>query len=155
MTGRPPHPFFEATAEAPELADWWSSGFASTVFAGGRAPRRVKELVRIRLAVAHGIEFPGLGDAAAAGIGEAEVAALAGPAEALPFPDCERAVIELADEMALRNMEGYLAEELYERLSAHYDDGAIFELGITMAALCGFAKFLRVYGLSGPGVAGT
>ncbi len=36
-----------------------------------------------------------------------------------------------------------------QRLAAHYDDGAIFEIGHTMAVLCGFAKFLRVWGITG------
>ena len=60
-----------------------------------------------------------------------------------------RAVLELADEMALTNMEGYMADDLTSRLQAHYTDGAIFEIGQTMAILCGFAKFLRVYGIAG------
>ena len=143
------HPFFAVGDAAPELVDWWQTSFTPTVFAAGRAPRRVKELLRLRLALAHGVEYPGLGDAAAAGITPAEVAELGGPADELHLSDGERAVIALADELALRNMEGYLGEELYERLAAHYDDGAIFELGMTMAVLCGFAKFLQVYGLTG------
>ena len=133
------HPFFAVGCPAPELVDWWQTSFTPTVFVAGRVPRHVKELLRLRLALAHGVEYPGLGDAAAAGIIPAEVAALGGPADELP----------LADELALRNMEGYLDEELYERLAAHYDDGAIFELGMTMAVLCGFATFLQVYGLTG------
>jgi alkylhydroperoxidase family enzyme len=149
--GAPPHPWQVAGEAAPELVDWWLNSFSPTVFAAGRAPRRVKELLRLRLELAHGVRFPALGDVAAAGIGEAEAAALGGPLAALPLADGERAVLALADELALRNMEGYLDEELYARLAAHYDDGAIFELGMTMAILCGFAKFLQVYGLTGAG----
>ena len=144
-----PHPWRAAAEPTPELLDWWLGSFSSTVFAAGRAPRRVKELVRLRLELAHGVRYPELGDAAAAGIGEAEAAALGGPLDALQLADGERAVLALADELALRNMEGYLDEQLYERLHEHYDDGAIFELGMTMAILCGFAKFLQVYGLAG------
>lgn len=144
-----PHPWHAAAVPAPELVDWWLNSFSPAVFAAGRAPHRVKELLRLRLELTHGVRYPALGDAAAAGIGEAEAAALGGPLDGLDLTAGERAVLELADELALRNMEGYMDDELYERLAAHYDDGAIFELGMTMAILCGFAKFLHVYGLTG------
>ena len=147
--GGPPHPWHAAGEPAPELVDWWLNSFSPTAFTAGRAPRRVKELLRLRLELVHGVRYPAPGDAAAAGIDEAEVAALGGPFDGLQLSDGERAVIALADELALRNMEGYLDEELYERLAAHYDDGAIFELGMTIAVLCGFAKFLQVYRLTG------
>ena len=147
--GGHPHPWHAAGEPAPELVDWWLNSFSPTVFAAGRAPRRVKDLLRLRLELAHGVRYPALGDAAAAGIGEAEAAALGGPLDGLQLADGERAVLALADELALRNMEGYLDEELYERLHEHFDDGAIFELGMTTAILCGFAKFLQVYGLTG------
>jgi alkylhydroperoxidase family enzyme len=128
------HPFLAAGAASPELLDWWQESFRRTVLDGGRAPQRVKELLVAHVAQASGVEFPGL----------------TGPADpGAPVSEAERAVLELADEMALRNMSGYLDEELYGRLAAHYDDGAIFELGMTMAVLCGFARFQRVYGLEG------
>lgn len=143
------HPWHAAGEPAPEVVDWWLNSFSPSVFAAGRAPRRVKELLRLRLELVHGVRYPALGDAVAAGIGEVEAAALGGPLDVLQLSDGERAVLALADELALRNMEGYLDEELYGRLAAYYDDGAIFEIGITAAILCGFAKFLQVYGLSG------
>lgn len=143
------HPWHAAGEPAPEVVDWWLNSFSPTVFAAGRAPRRVKELLRLRLELVHGVRYPALGDADAAGIGDAEAAALGGPLDALQLTDGELAVLALADELALRNMEGYMDEELYGRLAAHYDDGAIFEIGIAVAILCGFAKFLQVYGLTG------
>jgi alkylhydroperoxidase family enzyme len=106
-------------------------------------------LIRLRLEAAHGVRYPGLGDPAAAGVSAEEAAAAGLPVAELPFAEGERAVLELADEMALTNMEGYLGEELTGRLQAHYTDGAIFEIGQTLAILCGFAKFLRVYGITG------
>lgn len=143
------HPFYGAVAATPELLDWWEASFTPTVFAAGRAPARVKMLIRLRLEAAHGVRYPGLGDLAAAGVTADEAAAAGLPVAELPYTAAERAVLELADEMALTNMEGYMGEELTARLQALYADGAIFEIGQTMAILCGFAKFLRVYGITG------
>ena len=51
--------------------------------------------------------------------------------------------------MVLTNLHGYMTEELHRkslpRISA---DGEIFELGMTMAVLCGFAKFLFCFDLA-------
>ena len=149
------HPFYAAAAATPELVAWWDASFTPTVFAAGQAPARVKMLLRLRLEALHGVRYPGLGDPAAAGVTTVEAAAIGGPLESVPVSAAERAVLALGDEMALVNMEGYLSDELYGRLAAHYSDGAIFELGQTMAILVGFAKFLRVWGIPGltPGAA--
>ena len=150
------HPFYEATATAPELADWWDRSFTPTIFAAGRVPTRTKALLALRLAALNGVEYPGLvDDAAAAGVMPEEVAAIGGPLAALPLSAAELAVLELAAEMHLTNMAGYMDERLYARLAEHYDDGATFELGMTMAILCGFAKFLKVYGLTGSDAGGA
>ena len=44
-------------------------------------------------------------------------------------------------------MNGYVGEELHRKLSEHFTDAEIFELGITMAVLCGMAKFLFCFDL--------
>ena len=59
----------------------------------------------------------------------------------------ERAVLRLGAEMVLPNMEGQLTPALYADLSAHFDDGEVFELGMVAAVLTGIAKFLFVYDL--------
>ena len=63
------------------------------------------------------------------------------------FSERERAVLRLGAEMVLPNMEGQLTPALYADLSAHFDDGEIFELGMVAAVLTGIAKFLFVYDL--------
>lgn len=108
----------------------------------------MKALLALRLAALNGIEYPGLFDTAASGVTPAEAAAIGGSLAALSLPDAELVVLELANELDLTNMTGYLDEPLYARLREHYDDGAIFELGMMTAILCGFAKFLRVYDLT-------
>lgn len=149
------HAFYNATATAPELADWWDRSFTPTIFAAGRVPTRTKALLALRLAALNGIEYPGLVDAAAAGVTPMEAAAIGGPLVDLALSSAEQAVLELAAEMDLTNMAGYMDERLYARLAEHYDDGATFELGMTMAILCGFAKFLKVYGLTGVAAGGA
>lgn len=146
------HPFLAEAAIAPELLDWWVGSFAPTLFeGGGRVSGRVKQLLRLRLEQLHGVRYPGLGDPLVAGVTAAELAAIGGALDALPATVTagERAVLELAGQMELSNMEGYLDQAMYERLTAHFTDGAIFELGHTAAVLCGYAKFLRVYALEG------
>lgn len=153
MTGQQ-HPFLAATATAPELARFFAESFRGALFEGGqeqRLPLRVKQLVRLRLEALYGVRYPGLPDPAEAGVTADEAAAAGGPLDALPpsVGEAERAVLALVDELEFSNMEGWLDEELYARLRAHYDDGAIFELGHATATLCGFAKFLTVFGLEG------
>lgn len=151
-SGGADHPFLAEAAIAPELLDWWTGSFAPTLFeGGGRVPGRMKQLLRLRLEQLHGVRYPGLGDPLAAGVTAGELAAIGGPLDDLPATVApgERAVLELAGEMELSNMEGYLDQAMYDRLKAHWTDGAIFEIGHTTAVLCGYAKFLRVYGLQG------
>ena len=56
-------------------------------------------------------------------------------------------MLRLGAEMVLPNMEGQLTPALHADLSAHFDDGEIFELGMVAAVLTGIAKFLFVYDL--------
>ena len=50
--------------------------------------------------------------------------------------------------MVLTNLHGSMTEELHQELAVHFTDGEIFELGVTMAVLCGFAKFLFCFDLA-------
>lgn len=148
------HPFVAATATAPELTRFFTESFRGALFEGDaeqRVPLRVKQLVRLRLEALYGVRYPDLPDPAEAGVTAAEAAAAGGPLDALPasVSEAERAVLALVDEIEFSNMEGYLGEELYARLRPHFADGAIFELGHATATLCGFAKFLTVFGLEG------
>ena len=97
----------------------------------------------------HGCAYCNKGNIEAArraGIAEAQLDAVMDETSAA-FSERERAVLRLAAEMALPNMEGQLTPALYEDLSAHFDDGEIFELGMVAGILTGMAKFLFVYDL--------
>ena len=141
--------FFEVGANAPDLLDWYIESFYGTVFRGGRVDVGIKELLRYRLSMTHGCAYCNKGNIEAArraGIAEAQLDAIMDETSAA-FSERERAVLRLAAEMALTNMEGQLTPALYEDLSAHFDDGEIFELGMVAGILTGMAKFLFVYDL--------
>lgn len=148
MTLRGDATFIQVAGHAPELFDWYGR-FYQEVFHGGRVPRRVKELVRLRLSTAHGCAFCNKGnrvDAAEAGLTAAQIQAIDKPDDPAWSP-AERAALRLAGEMMLTNPRGSLSPALYQEARAHFDDGQLFELGMTMAVLTGMAKFLFVYDL--------
>jgi AhpD family alkylhydroperoxidase len=141
--------FIEVSGNAPDSLRWYLQSFYQDRFYDSSLPRRVLELVRLRLANLHGCAFCNKGDRAqalAAGFSDADLDALP-DYERGPFSEAERAALALADAMALTNPEGRLEPGLYARLNAHFDDGELYELGMIMAVLCGMAKFLFVFDL--------
>jgi AhpD family alkylhydroperoxidase len=141
--------FIEVSGNDPASLRWYLQSFYQDRFYGSRLPRRVLELVRLRLANLHGCAFCNRADRAqamAAGFTVAELDALP-DYETGPFSAAERAALALADAMALTNPQGRLDAPLYARLRAHFDDGELYELGMLMAVLCGMAKFLFVFDL--------
>ena len=141
--------FFEVFGNNPGLFDWYSTRFYREVFYGGNVPRRVKELVRLRLSTIHGCRFCNQGnrnDALQAGFTEAEIDALS-DYENASFSAAEKAALRLADQMLLTNPDGALSKSLYADLQQHFTDGELLELGLTMAVLSGMAKFLFAFDL--------
>ena len=141
--------FYEIGANAPHMLEWYFESFYGTVFYGGQVEVRIKELLRYRLSMTHGCAFCNKGNVEAArraGVSDAQLDAIMDEGSAV-FSAQERAVLRLAAEMVLPNMEGQLSPALYANLSAHFDDGEIFELGMVAAVLTGIAKFLFVYDL--------
>ena len=141
--------FYEIGANAPHMLEWYFKSFYEGVFYGGRVDVRIKELLRYRLSMTHGCAFCNKGNveaARSAGVSDAHLDAIMNE-ESDAFSAKESAVLRLAAEMALPNMEGQLTPALYADLSTHFDDGEIFELGMVAAVLTGIAKFLFVYDL--------
>ena len=140
LTGEPT--FVEVFAQAPELLDFVMVKFYGNIFFGGRVDERYKQLARLRLSQIHGCRtctkqnVPG---AIAAGFTEEQVDAMASPTSEL-FSDAELAVLEFAEQVALTNHDGKMDEDMYARLSAHFDDAEICELGTVMAIISGMAK---------------
>ena len=82
------------------------------------------------------------------GVSQAQIDALPDQVDSDVFSDRERAVLRACEQMALTNLHGYVDSKLMAELKDHYSDGEIFELGIVMAVLCGFAKFLFCFDLA-------
>lgn len=143
--------FFEVFANHPELYRWYTGSFYGEVFHGGLVPRRIKELVRLRLSTVHGCRFCNQGnrvDALEAGLSEADIDALDDyPSSSLGL--AEKAALRLADQMLLTNPGGQLDEALYAELRLHFSDAEILELGVVLGVLTGMAKFLFAFDLVG------
>ncbi len=141
--------FIEVAANNPQMFRWYIEDFYGKVYHGDRLDPKVLELVRLRLANLHGCAFCNKGDRAqalAAGFSEAQLDALP-DYENGPFRPQEKAALALADELALTSPLGRLTPALYARLTEHFDDGELIELGMIMAVLCGMAKFLFAFDL--------
>ena len=141
--------FFEVFGNNPALYEWYTGSFYQEVFHGGAVPRRIKELVRLRLSNVHGCRFCNQGnraDALASGLTQAEIDDLS-DYENAPFSAAEKAALRLADQMLLTNPDGALSKSLYDDLRKHFSDGELLELGLVMAVLSGMAKFLFAFDL--------
>lgn len=141
--------FMDVAANAPELYDWYRDSFYATVFHGGRVDVRTKELLRYRLSMMHGCAFCNRGNALAArkaGVTAEQLRSVLDENDPV-FDARDRAVLALADRMAMTNLTGVLDAPLYAALRAHFDDAQIFELGMTAGILTGMAKFLFAFDL--------
>jgi alkylhydroperoxidase family enzyme len=147
LTGEPA--FVEAFAANPAMLDFVMNQFYAGVFFGGNVPQRYKQLARLELSLLHGCRtcnkqnVPG---ALEAGITQAQVDAML-DFEQGPFTDAEKAVLAYAREVALTNPDGRVTPELFKRLSAHFTQADILELGVTMAVISGMAKLSFVLDL--------
>ena len=140
--------FIEAMASAPELLNFAMVEFYQKIFFGGRVEQKYKQLVRLRLSLAHGCRSCNLQNRAGmreAGYADAQIAAIEG--DRAGFTDAERAVLDFADEMVLTNPGGRLDEALHRRLRAHFDDAQICELGVVAGFIGGMAKMAFVLDL--------
>jgi len=147
----------EVLANAPELLGWYYDGFYAEVFFKGRVERRIKELLRLRLSTLHGCAFCNRGNtrsAEEAGVTPAQIAAIGDPgspaigdADAGVFDDRDRAVMALADEMALQNMQGEVTPALAAELGRFFTPAEMVELAMVAAVLTGMAKMLFVFDL--------
>ena len=141
--------FVEVFSQAPELLNFVMSQFYGDIFFAGRVDERYKQLARLRLSQIHGCRtcnkqnVPG---ARGSGFSDEQIAAMDSPTPEL-FDEAELAVIEYAEQMALTNHDGRMSKDLYERLSRHFSDADICELGTGMGVIGGMAKLSFVLDL--------
>lgn len=139
----------EVGANAPELLEWYRDSFYAKLFYGGRVDVRTKELMRYRLSMTHGCAYCNRGNSKAAlkaGVTEDQLARVMNESDPV-FDPKDRAVLKLADQIAMTNMNGTLDADLHQALREHFDDAQIFELGMVAGILTGMAKFIFVYDL--------
>jgi alkylhydroperoxidase family enzyme len=138
-------------AQQPDILRWYFGEFYDGLFynkhPGMRVDVRSKELLRLKLSKQHGCQFCNrfnTVEAMKSGITQAQVDAiydLASPA----WSDQDRAVLAMAEEMMLQNMEGSLSPAIHANLKRFYDDGQIIELGFIAAVLTGVAKWIFTF----------
>ena len=139
----------EVGANAPELMVWYKDEFYGRLFYGGRVEARLKEILRYRLSMTHGCAYCNKGNREAAqkqGVTAEQLRWIMNE-DAECFDAKERAVLRLADQIVMTNMNGNLDKKLYDELKPHFDDAQIFELGMVAGILTGMAKFIFVYDL--------
>jgi AhpD family alkylhydroperoxidase len=143
----------EVWANSLPMLDWYFKAFYQTVFYNGD-PRmtldvRTKELLRIKLSKQHGCRFCNQWntvDALQSGITQAQIDHVV-DGVTTHFDARDQAVIELADQMLLQNMNGQLTPELHARLRRWYTEAQIVEMGFVAAVLTGMAKYVFVFDL--------
>jgi AhpD family alkylhydroperoxidase len=141
----------QVMAQQPDILRWYFGEFYDGLFynnhKAARVDVRTKELLRLKLSKQHGCQFCNrfnTVEALAAGITQDQVDAIFDTGSDV-WSDKDCAVMALAEEMMLQNMEGQLSRDLYQRLRAHYDDGEIVEIGFIAAVLTGVAKWIFTF----------
>ncbi len=146
LTGEPT--FIEAMANAPELLEFAMVEFYQKIFFGGRVEQKYKQLLRLRLSLAHGCRSCNLQNRAGmreAGYTSEQMEAIEGDRSA--FSEAERAILDFGDQMVLTNQGGRLDAALYERLHRYFDDAQICELAVVAGFIGGMAKMAFVLDL--------
>ena len=140
--------FHRYAAHSHLASDFYWNDFYAGLFAGGRLPRRTKEIVRLVLAAISGCPFCRANDIASAkehGVTEGEVeAALALDFTTLPRADA--AAADLARRFSLFHDGASLSAEDWAELRSHFDDEQISELLFCTSVLAGVGRMLVVSG---------
>jgi AhpD family alkylhydroperoxidase len=127
-------------AHAPESAKALVT-FASTLWQSHKLPRRLLELVRLRIAFHNqcrscmAIRYQSAVDD---GLTEGMVCSLEKPHEAPDLSDAEKAAISYADLSANDHLS--INDETFANLRQHYSEAEIVELGMFIAFFIGFGR---------------
>jgi alkylhydroperoxidase family enzyme len=143
LTGEPA--FIEVMASAPELLEFAMVEFYGKIFFAGRVEEKYKQLLRLRLSLAHGCRSCNLQNKAGLktiGYDDRHLDAIEGDRSI--FSDAEQAVLDFADQLVLTNEGGRLDRPLYDRLRQHFADPEICELAVVAGFIGGMAKMAFV-----------
>lgn len=145
--------YLQVFANHPALLRWYLDAFYRRMFYDGagemKVDCRIKELVRLKLSRHHGCQVCNRGneiETRAAGYTQAQIDHIGAPTAEF-FSPAELGVLELCEQIVLQNQAGAMSPDLYRRLSAHFDDAQILEIGLVAAMLTGFSKLLFVFDL--------
>ena len=141
----------EVMANHRDMLEWYFDDFYKKIFYNENPAMgvdvRTKELLRLKLSKQHGCFFCNnfnAVDAKESGITQEQIDNLLTPSSEY-FDDKDLAVIDLASQMMLQNMDGQLSDDLYQRLRKYYSDRDLVEMGFICAMLTGMAKYIFVY----------
>jgi AhpD family alkylhydroperoxidase len=127
-------------AHRPELASAYAQ-FMAALRVPGLLPRRLVELVRLRVAFHNqcrscmAVRYP---DGREDGVTEALVCQLQEPDEAEDLTEAERAALRFADLLATDHLR--IDDNALEDLKAHFSEAEIVELGMNVATFVGFGR---------------
>lgn len=127
-------------AHSPDVAMAWLK-FVGGVNDGSQLSRRLVELVRLRIAFHNqcphcmAVRFE---DAVHEGLSETIVCSLEKPEEAADLDDRERAALIYADLVATNHFA--VSDETFAKLSVHFSEREIVELGVYIAIFVGFGR---------------
>jgi alkylhydroperoxidase family enzyme len=124
----------------PELAGMAGAMFKVTL--NGSIPQTTISLVQLRAGQIVGSTYHTVrqtGDLRKAGETEERITAVGSWRDAPYFTDAERVALELVEAVLTPNPLGErVADELYARASAHYDDKALWTLTLAIGQICFF-----------------
>ena len=134
-------------AHAPEITKGWL-GFAFAMIQHGRLPRRLIELVRLRIAFHNqcrscmAIRYQSAVDA---GVTEDLVCSLERPSEAPDLTASEKAALAYADRSATDHLS--IDDAMFDNLRLHFDEPQIVELGMFIANCIGFGRLAAAWSM--------
>jgi alkylhydroperoxidase family enzyme len=144
LWGAPPN-LYRALANHPALAAAWTE-FSRMLRYDSRTPRALRELVILRGAQLMRSEYEWaqhLPMARKAGVREAQIAALSEWRTSREFDEREKAALELAE--AVSN--GRVSDELYARVTRHFDHHDYVELAAVAAFYAMVGRMLDAMGV--------
>jgi AhpD family alkylhydroperoxidase len=132
-------------AQRPEMAAALAS-FSEAVVHSGTLPRRLTELIRLRIAFHNqcrscmAIRYQ---EAVDDGVTEDLVCSLARPDEAPDLTDAERAAVHFADLFATNHLA--IDDAVYDDLRQYYSEGELVEIGLNCALDVGVGRLAATW----------
>ena len=132
-------------AHRPEMADALNGLIASLLGDSGTLPRRLTELVRLRIAFWNQCRSCMSVRYDPDAVSEDLVCSLERPSEAEDLTDAEKAALRFADLMATDHLA--IDDAVYDDLRRHFTEGELVELGMHCAEYVGYGRMASTWAL--------